>query len=229
MHPIVVTGGASGLGRCTAATLLERGRRVLLVDRDADALRATVDALGLRFGERPEPVVGDLSSLNGIRDVAASVAGPLAGLVNNAGGQLPGAQYPDAPPERWLAALTLNLVAPMLLTQLLWSQLADGGGAVVQVGSSGGIGDAPYDSPEYGAAKAGLRRLTTALGTRQDVRVTAVVPGWIGLDRAVRERGAMSPAAREAAAPLVPPEEVARVIADLLERGRPGEVVELLG
>jgi NAD(P)-dependent dehydrogenase (short-subunit alcohol dehydrogenase family) len=99
---------------------------------------------------------------------------------------------------------------------------------VVCVGSSGGSGDEPYDSPEYGAAKAGLRRLTTALGGRRDLRVMAVVPGWIGLERAVLARDAMSPAAREAA-PLVAPEVVARTIADLLEHGRPGEVVELLG
>lgn len=49
----------------------------------------------------------------------------------------------------------MNLVAPMLLTQRVWATLAAGAGAVVNIGSSGGIGDAAYGSPEYGAAKAG--------------------------------------------------------------------------
>jgi NAD(P)-dependent dehydrogenase (short-subunit alcohol dehydrogenase family) len=225
----VLTGGAAGLGRVVAETLLDRGRAVLLVDRDADEVRAIADALQARFGRRVDTLVADLSSVDGVRGAAARVHGALAGLVNNAGGQLPGAQYPAAPPDRWLATLTLNLVSPMLLTQLLWSQLAAGGGTVVNVGSSGGMGDAPYGSPEYGAAKAGLRRFTTSLGSQRDVRVTAVVPGWIGLDRAIAERASMPEALRAAAAPLVPPARVARAIADLLEHGRPGEVVELLG
>lgn len=69
-------------------------------------------------------------------------------------------------------------------------QLAAVRGAVVNIGSSGGIGDDAYGSPEYGAAKAGVRRFTASLSARHDVRVMAVVPGWIGLDRAHQEWGA---------------------------------------
>ena len=86
-----------------------------------------------------------------------------------------------------MSALTVNLVAPMLLTQLLWPSLAAGGGAVVNIGSSGGIGDDAYGSPEYGAANAGIRRFTASLSSRTDLRVMAVVPGWIGLERAHHE------------------------------------------
>ena len=125
--------------------------------------------------------------------------------------------------------MTLNLLTPMLLTQSLWPTLASVGGAVVNVGSSGGSGDDAYGSPEYGAAKAGLRRLTASLGARSDVRVTAVVPGWIGLDRAVREWRALSPRARADAGGLVPPGRVVDAVLRLIERGRPGKVVELEG
>lgn len=228
MHPVVVTGGAAGLGRLVAETILSRGRRVLLVDRDEPAMSAALAALQAVFGDRADASVADLTSLGDVHALAQRIRGPVGGLVNNAGGWLPGEQYPQAPAERWLSALTLNLVTPMLLTQLLWQQLADGEGAVVNVCSSGGLGSAPYASPEYGAAKAGLRRFTSSLGSRADVRVTAVVPGWIGLDRAVAERSAMTPDQRREAGPLIPPHRVARVIADLVEQGRPGQVVDLL-
>ena len=149
--------------------------------------------------------------------------------MNNAGGWHPGQQYPEAPPEAWRRALTLNLVAPMLLTQLLWREVAEGTGAVVNIGSSGGEGDEPYGSPEYGAAKAALRRFTTALGDRADVRVMAVVPGWIGLERAHREFARLTPDEQRGAGPLIPPRAVAAAVARLIEQGHAGEVVELLG
>jgi 3-oxoacyl-[acyl-carrier protein] reductase len=103
---------------------------------------------------------------------------------------------------------------------------------VVNVASEAGLERGGYGSPEYAAAKAGLTRFTTALA-RPDIallaRVTCVVPGWIGLDRAHEELAAMDPAGRAAQPPLVPPGVVAQTVVDLLERGAAGTVVELLG
>ena len=107
-------------------------------------------------------------------------------------------------------------------------QLAAVRGAVVNIGSSGGIGDDAYGSPEYGAAKAGVRRFTASLSARHDVRVMAVVPGWIGLDRAHQEWGAWPAEQQREVGPLIPPEDIARVVVALLTHGRPGEVVEML-
>lgn len=96
-------------------------------------------------------LVADLSTVDGVRAAADALlaGGDITGLVNNAGGWLPGDQCPEAEPEAWLSALTLNLTAPMLRTQLLWPLLAGAGGSVVNIGSSGGLGDATYGSPEY--------------------------------------------------------------------------------
>jgi NAD(P)-dependent dehydrogenase (short-subunit alcohol dehydrogenase family) len=83
------------------------------------------------------------------------------------------------------------------------------------VASSAGLGLAPYDSPEYAAAKAALIRFTSTLAGLQKtagVRVNCVVPGWIGLDRAHRERAAMTPQQRAAAGPLVDPNELTNTI-----------------
>jgi NAD(P)-dependent dehydrogenase (short-subunit alcohol dehydrogenase family) len=122
-------------------------------------------------------------------------------LVNNAGG---GAVlrpcFPEASVERWSASLELNLRAPMLTTQLaLAAMRASGGGAVVNVGSTAGLGFGALVSPEYSAAKAALIRLTATLAPLSEshgVRVNCVVPDWVATDRGVRERAALPVAER---------------------------------
>lgn len=118
--------------------------------------------------------------------------GPLSVLVNNAGGRLPGPQFPDT--EDWGRSLDLNLRMPMLATQLALPLLGQGG-AIVNISSSGGWDSGRYGSPEYGAAKAGLIRFTTAVSDfadRYGVRVSCIVPHWIGLPRAIAEYEQMS-------------------------------------
>lgn len=99
---------------------------------------------------------------------------------------------------------------------------------MVNIGSSGGEGDDAYGSPEYGAGKAGLRRFIASLGDRSDVRVMAIVPGWIGLDRAKAEWAELSAEEQREVGGLIPPEDVAGALVELLAGGRAGEVVEML-
>jgi NAD(P)-dependent dehydrogenase (short-subunit alcohol dehydrogenase family) len=56
---------------------------------------------------------------------------------------------------------------------------------VVNIASAAGLGNEPYHSPEYDAAKAGLIRATTCLGALPDVRVNCVAPGWVATPRAL--------------------------------------------
>jgi NAD(P)-dependent dehydrogenase (short-subunit alcohol dehydrogenase family) len=157
--------------------------------------------------------------------------GGLDILVNNAGGVSRGEQWPSASGLEWRATLELNLVAPMLLTQLALEPMrARGGGAVVNIASSAGIEWTPYDSPEYGAAKAGLVRFTTCVGALPGVRVNCIVPGWIGLERAHDELAAMSDAERAAAPPFVDPSAIADAVVWLVrDESLSGCVVELPG
>jgi NAD(P)-dependent dehydrogenase (short-subunit alcohol dehydrogenase family) len=237
----VVTGAGSGLGRELAVGLARLGVRVVVADLDLDAAEATTaEVRAARV--QAWPVQADVTQDDDLRTLAAR-ARDLGGadiLVNNAGGWTPGEQqFPEAPAEAWSRTLDLNLRGPMLLTQLFLADLPappDGGGdgapAVVNVASSAAVERGGYGSPEYAAAKAGLVRFTTALSdpvTRRRARVMAVVPGWIGLDRAVEEWQALSDADRAALPPLIPPAEVVRVVLDLLASGAAGQVVELTG
>ncbi|GAB2642224.1 SDR family NAD(P)-dependent oxidoreductase [Kribbella swartbergensis] len=182
----VVTGAAVGIGRAVAQRLATEGAEVVVADIDVAGGRETCDAIGAaaRFVEvdlRDDDAVADLMACQ-----------PQI-LVNNAGGG-PSLRpcFPEASVERWSASLALNLRAPMLTTQLALEAMREaGGGAVVNVGSTAGVGFGPHISPEYSAAKAGLIRLTATLAPlahSHGVRVNCVVPDWVATERGLREQ-----------------------------------------
>jgi 3-oxoacyl-[acyl-carrier protein] reductase len=231
----VVTGGGSGLGRFFALGLADAGVGVVVADVDRAAGGETAELASAR-GTQAMAVVSDVcdpSAARGLIATAAELGGPHI-LINNAGGWTGGEhQFPDAPPAAWGATLDLNLRAPMLLSQLALEPMGRlGGGAIVNIASSAGLGLTGYGSPEYGAAKAGLIRFTSTLARLEQthgVRMSCVVPGWIGLERAHDEVAAMSPAQRSATPPLIPPEEIVAVALDLIRNGRSGTIIEMRG
>ena len=228
----VVTGGATGLGIVIARRLVAEGGLVVFADIDDRAGHGEATAMGSSAAfVRADVRVG--SDVERMLTFAVQHFGGLDVLVNNAGG-CGTANFPAASPLDWSATLDLNLRAPMLATQLALEPMRSrGGGAVVNVASSAGLGLAPYDSPEYGAAKAGVIRFTTSVaGLREEmgVRVNCVVPDWIGLERAHAELAAMSPAERASAPPFVDPDEIAETVLWLVrDDSLAGRVVVMRG
>ena len=207
----VVTGGSLGTGRAIAESLAAAGAEVVVADIDAVGGRWTRGSPGVRFVEV------DLTDDDAVRDLMACQ--PQI-LVNNAGG---GAVlqpcFPEASVERWSSSLDLNLRAPMLTTQLaLPAMQASGGGAVVNIASTAGLGFDPHVSPEYSAAKAALIRLTSTLAPlhgSHGVRVNCVVPDWLATPRGRREQAALPPAERGSA--LVPLEALIDAVLRFIE------------
>jgi 3-oxoacyl-[acyl-carrier protein] reductase len=185
----VVTGAAVGIGRAIAQRLAAEGADVVLADIDEDGGQRTRDSIG----KRARFVKIDLRDDDAVADLMACQ--PQI-LINNAGG---GPElrpcFPEASVERWSASLDLNLRAPMLTTHLALEPMRRaGGGAIVNIGSTAGLGFGPHVSPEYSAAKAALIRLTATLAPLSEshgVRVNCVVPDWVATERGVEERAAL--------------------------------------
>jgi NAD(P)-dependent dehydrogenase (short-subunit alcohol dehydrogenase family) len=224
----IVTGGGSGLGRYFCVGLAAAGARVLVADLDAEAAERTAADI---HGHAVTADVTDPAEAHRLIRVAAEKGGPHI-LINNAGGWSKGGeQYPVATPDLWGAALDLNLRTPMLLSQACLKPMGRlGGGAILNIASSAALGDDAYGSPEYAASKAGLIRFTASCGDLEKthaVRMTCIVPGWIGLERAAAEFAAL-PVAERTRTHLVPPEKIVRTGLDLIRSGRGGAVVEML-
>lgn len=155
----LVTGGAQGIGAAIAADLRARGARVLVADR-----AETADI----------PV--DLSAAGGAGRMVADAVDRLGGLdllVNNAGGYT----SPTYPANgNWRAPVELNLLSVMEAIRHALPALGRRPGCVVNVASSAGLGSERYDGVEYAVSKAGVVRLTTALGMIDGVRVNCVAP-----------------------------------------------------
>ena len=224
----IVTGAAVGTGRAIAERLAAEGARVLVADVDERGGEETVARIG---GGRARFLRTDMLEPADVEALIERAAG-LRVLVNNAGGggHVP-PHFPDATPAQWGATLDLNLTSAMLATQLALEPMRrSGGGAIVNIASTAGLGAEPYASPEYGAAKAGLIRFTTALHEVDGVRVTCVVPDWVRTERAEAELAAMTPEERAAA-----PEPIAldaltdAVVALIRDDGSAGRVVVLRG
>ena len=215
-----MTGGGGGLGQVIVAAMAARKMHVIVADVHAEAAHRVAAEVG------GTAVTADLSLDEGTDAVIAAVGDDVDVLVNCAGGWSPtGRNFPDAGDAEWDAVLTLNLRSPMRLLQQLRAPLSRSSvGAAVSISSSAGRGTGAYGSPEYAVAKAGVIRFTTALAdwtNRFGVRVACVVPGWIGLPRALDEVANLPATKRPT---LIQPEaiaaEVLRLVTDSQSGGR---------
>jgi NAD(P)-dependent dehydrogenase (short-subunit alcohol dehydrogenase family) len=220
----IVTGAAIGVGRAIAIRLAAEGAGVVLADIDSaggEHTRALIEERGgrARFVRADVRVPADVEMVIDSA-IQEHPDGPQI-LVNNAGGGVSASQnFPEATAAQWGALLDLNLRSAMLATQLALAPMRrSGAGAVVNVSSTAGLGDAPHSSPEYAAAKAGLIRFTSTLAPlreRVNVRVNCVVPDWIATERAQAELDRMDPAERAATPGPIPMERVAGAVVTLV-------------
>ena len=132
---ILLTGAASGLGRGLALYFATKGHHLVLVDRNVDGLRETIELLG-PAAERASAHVLNVTSAVQVRDLLASLGGrPVELLINDAGLQHV-ARLEDFPEERWDVLVDVMLKGPFLLAQaVLPGMRAAGFGRIVDIGS----------------------------------------------------------------------------------------------
>jgi len=175
-----VTGGASGIGLAVARLALQRGAKVCVVDRDADALMRAARELG----SEAQVIACDVADAARVKEAVALAAarlGRLDAVVNAAGVDhlTPLERIAD---EDWARTLAVNLTGPMLVCRAAVPHLRRaGGGTIVNIASAAGLVPLPGRSA-YCATKAGVIMFGKALAMElaaDGIRVNAVCPGAV--------------------------------------------------
>lgn len=180
----IITGGAQGIGRCTAEFLLRKGWRVAALDRDGEALdelRAAWPDLPLLAVEADVGKEADVDAAFGEIGAWLGEDDTIDLLVNNAGIADPvSGPIEDLALADWQGWIDASLTAAFLCTRAAVPALREAGGAIVNIASTRALQSEP-DCEAYAAAKGGLLALTHALAISlgPDIRVNAILPGWI--------------------------------------------------
>lgn len=198
---IVVTGGGSGIGRCTAHELAALGAHVVLIGRKLEKLQNVATEIALDAVGHVGHVsfhACDIRQEDAVRSTVAAIVlahGRIDALVNNAGGQYM-TPLEAISAKGWQAVVDTNLTGGFLMARECYLQgMQQHGGAIVNIvadiwGSMPGMGHS-------GAARAGMVSFTETAAlewAKSGVRVNAVAPGYIassGMDQYPAEAGAM--------------------------------------
>lgn len=176
----VVTGAAGGMGRAITRALIDSGRKVVLVDRDAEPLRA----LAAEMGDNTFAVqldITDAKNVDRLLELIPDAFKPVDILVNNAGHDIGGrTRFDVGAADDWSNIITTNLIGLMRVTRsILPDMVARNAGHIVNISSINAVRIVP-DMAAYSASKAGVHMFTeTIRGELADtaIRVTEIQPG----------------------------------------------------
>jgi NAD(P)-dependent dehydrogenase (short-subunit alcohol dehydrogenase family) len=221
----LITGGTRGIGAAVARQLAADGHSLVLGylsdEAAAVATREEIRALGVSC----EIVAADITTDAGIAALFEA-AGPVTGVVNNAGATYRYAALAETPVDVVRRTIEVNLVAPVLVARAavlaMGTSYGGRGGVLVNISSGAATLGSPGEYVHYAAAKAGVDTLTKGLGLEvagEGIRVVAVAPGLVatGLHASTGDPGRI-----ERMAPGIPlgragtPEEMADAVAWLM-------------
>ena len=214
---VLVTGGASGLGRQLAIQAARRGARVVIWDRDTDGARRVRDEIHAT-DQTADAFTVDITDRDAV-DKAATAAGDVDVLINNAG-IVTGDWFLDAKPANVERIFQVNVLALYWVTRaFLRGMMNRDRGCVVTVASAAGLvgvaQQTDYSATKFAAVgfmeslRAELRSL------KSPVNVLTINPFYIntGMFDGVQSRF-------PALLPILKEDIVARQILDAIERGR---------
>ncbi|MFB7721163.1 SDR family oxidoreductase [Nocardia sp. NPDC056100] len=178
---VLVTGGVRGVGAGISRVFLDAGATVVACARRPADIPVESNGRGIDFLPCD---VRDPDSVRELVDAIVAKYGRLDTVVNNAGGA-PFALAADASPNFHSKIIQLNLLAPLLVSQVANDvmQRQETGGSIVMISSVSGHRPSP-GTAAYGAAKAGVDSLVSSLAVEwaPKVRMNSVVCGLVNTE-----------------------------------------------
>lgn len=180
---VIVTGGASGIGRAIAERFASDGYAVVI--GDVSGAEAAAEALRADGAEATGMVcdVSDPAACTAMAETALSTFGTIDVLVNNAGlySTLKLTAFEAIPPEEWQRVLAVNVMGAGLATAAVTPAMrARGAGVVINISSGTPFKGVPF-LLHYVASKGAINAMTKALAKElgpAGIRVNGVAPGF---------------------------------------------------
>lgn len=182
-RPVLVSGGATGIGEALVRAFAAQGARVGFVDLagdDGNALAAQLKASGGLVQFRRCDVT-DIDAYRAAIGEIEAIHGPTLALVNNAANDTRH-DWREVTPEYFDARVAVNLRHAFFAIQAVApGMIAAGNGSIVNFGSVGWM-TASGGYPGYAASKAATHGLTRSFARdlgKHGIRVNTLVPGWV--------------------------------------------------
>ncbi len=215
---VLVTGGASGIGRAIVEAFLDQGAKVGFLDLDVDAGN---DLLEQRKDAPIAFAACDLRNTEALRtaiDEVRQKLGPITILINNAARD-DRHSIESVTDEYWDDRIATNLKHQFFASQAVLPDMRQaGGGSIVCIGSvSWVIGQGGM--PCYTTSKSAVQGLTRALARDlgpDNIRVNSILPGWImtqrQIDKWLTPEGEQELMTRQCIKRKLVPEDIAKVV-----------------
>lgn len=236
---ILVTGGASGIGRGIVEAFLSAGARVAFTYATSGA---AAEEIAGAHGERVLALQADATDEAAVADVVErtnAAFGTIDVAVANAGGLLQRSKVADCPLSLWNEALAVNLTSVFLLSRAVVPQMtAAGSGSIVLMSSLAAHDGGGFGASHYAASKGGVSTFVRALAKEigpEGVRVNGVAPGLIATqfhDRFSTPEGRSATVARTPVRREGTPADVAGAVLYLASPAASfvtGEIIEMNG
>lgn len=184
---VLVTGGSRGLGKEMVYGCARAGADVVIASRNLETCQAVAKDVEETTGRQAlayQVHVGRWDQLDGLVDAAYERFGKVDALINNAGMSPLYDKLSEVSEHLFDSVVNLNFKGPFRLSAILGERMvADGGGSIINVSSSGSMRPMPSIVP-YGGAKAALNYMTEAMAKAYGptVRVNTLMSGTMLTD-----------------------------------------------